>query len=155
MEKALPCQVQCDALTASNLLLLNAATNICLIDALSDDVLLRIFDEFGKERPREVRCTVPLVCKRWRDALYSAKGDVKQFGHTAQHEEEGNKDLVLVLTAQICVYTAVFSWTTMWSFPLPSNRTASAWSAWGKSTGFGEVNSHSPEVLWEHGSTET
>ena len=84
MKPALPCHVQCDALTASNLLLLNTAAKATNIDALGNDVLLKIFDKFEKERAREVRCRVPLVCKRWRDAIYGAKGDVAQFDNKAQ-----------------------------------------------------------------------
>ena len=65
-----------------NLLLLNTVGKVIDMDVLSNDVLLTIFDKFGRERAREVMCTVPLVCKRWRDALYGAKGDVEHFEYT-------------------------------------------------------------------------
>ena len=87
VERVHPCQVQCDAFMVRNLLLLNTVGKVIDMDVLSNDVLLTIFDKFGRERAREVRCTVSLVCKRWRDALYGAKGDVEHFEYTPQCQE--------------------------------------------------------------------
>ncbi len=47
------------------------------MDALNDEVLLRIIEKSSMwDDHYSMRAVYPLVCKRWRDALYSAKGDV-------------------------------------------------------------------------------
>ena len=45
------------------------------METLSDDILLNILEQASKERGHHVlRETFPLVCKRWRNAIYGAKG---------------------------------------------------------------------------------
>ncbi|CAL5222866.1 g5292 [Coccomyxa viridis] len=45
------------------------------IEALSDDVLLNIFEQASSVNGYHVlRALIPLVCKRWRSAIYGAKG---------------------------------------------------------------------------------
>lgn len=43
------------------------------IDALSDELLVKILALGSSYRMRAV---LPLVCKRWKDTIYSAKGDL-------------------------------------------------------------------------------
>ena len=48
------------------------------IDALSDEILLNILEQASKgEGHHLLRVTLPVVCKRWQNAIYGAKGDVK------------------------------------------------------------------------------
>ena len=48
------------------------------IEALSDEVLLNILEQASKIGGHSMmRGTLPLVCKRWKDAIYGAKGDLR------------------------------------------------------------------------------
>ncbi len=48
------------------------------IEALSDEVLLNILEQASKyEGHAMMRGTFPLVCKRWKDAIYGTKGDLR------------------------------------------------------------------------------
>ena len=48
------------------------------IDALSDKILLIILEQASAGQGHNVmRATLPLVCKRWSNAIYGAKGNPK------------------------------------------------------------------------------
>ncbi len=47
------------------------------IDALSDEVLVKILETSESYDHHRLRAELPLVCKRWRDAIYSAQGEVQ------------------------------------------------------------------------------
>ena len=56
---------------------LSAGEEAVGIDALSDEVLLTILEQASRGKGHFVlRIELPLVRKRWRDAIYSAKGRV-------------------------------------------------------------------------------
>ena len=69
------------------------------IDALSDEILLIILEQANKRQGHIVlRATLPLVCERWREATYGAKGNVK---HAVYHflliERGARWSLILLL----------------------------------------------------------
>ena len=49
------------------------------IEALSGEVLLNILELASRHEGHSMmRGTLPLVCKRWKDAIYGTKGDLRQ-----------------------------------------------------------------------------
>ena len=48
------------------------------IEALSNEILLNVLEQASKAYGYNMmRTLLPLVCKRWRDAFYTAKGAVR------------------------------------------------------------------------------
>ena len=50
------------------------------MEALSDDILLSIFEMASQGKGHHMmRMLLPLVCKRWMDTIYSAKGNFEYY----------------------------------------------------------------------------
>ena len=56
-------------------------SKIAHVEVLSNEVLVRIFEQASNGNGHyRMRAVLPLVCKRWRDAVNGAKGDDEHTG---------------------------------------------------------------------------
>ena len=87
-------------------------SKIAHVEVLSNEVLVRIFEQASNGNGHHtMRAVLPLVCKRWRDAVNGAKGDVKHMGTGLSHFPFPLKNritsLMRSLSLQAVWYTAI------------------------------------------------
>ena len=51
------------------------------MEALSDDILISVFEHASRGQGHHMmRAVLPMVCRRWKDAIYCSKGRLNPVG---------------------------------------------------------------------------
>ena len=121
------------------------------MEALSNDTLLSILEQASQgEGHHMMRAVLPLVCKRWKHTVFSARGKVTSCWVVASPSRNAGlrkRNLNLLLAVQAHLSFALSLWTTILSIISPMGSSVPMGSS--LRTG----HHHPPSAQWRDGFT--